>query len=287
MYRYVRGCFAVVVSTLFFIGETAAFTDLAGELPHIVTADKSPYLVKADIFVVTGKTVHVQPGTVFLFNNFTGLHVQGVLTVKGTPARPVVFSSSHDRTYSGDTLNPTPYDWNGIHIQKDGMGTVMEHFRVLYSVKGIVSETKFISLTSGIFSENGRSHCTIEGAEQQVTAGKPFSFAVSLKDATVDGVPVKILRDPQAFKRNTVRYSGLTLMAGGMVIGGFFGASYRESQRDLLTLSSRDTSNTCDEDGNERWFAARDKRDRNLAAAVAGAMLAFTGSVGFFWTFTF
>jgi hypothetical protein len=101
--RYLHEWCIAVAAVLLSVGRTAGFTELAGELPQEIRADKSPYLVRADIFVTTGKTVRIEPGTVFLFNNFTGLHVQGVLTVKGTAARPVIFSSAHDRA-----LQPTP-----------------------------------------------------------------------------------------------------------------------------------------------------------------------------------
>ena len=264
-----------------------AFTELAGDLPNEVTAANSPYLVVADIFVPTGKTVRIAPGTVFLFNNFTGLHIQGVLTAHGSVANPIIFTSANDHTYSKkDDRNPTPYDWNGIYIQKDGMGTEMEHFKVLYSVKGIVSETKFINLKSGVFKENGRSHCTIEGAEQKVVAGKPFSHAVSLKDATIDGVPIKILKDPQADKRNTLRYGGLAFLVGGMALGGYYGIEYRDSRSEFEEFQSSDTSNIL-YNSKEDWKAARLKRNRDLAGALAGAVLALVGSVGFIWTFTF
>lgn len=264
-----------------------AFTELAGDLPREISADKSPYLVVADIFVPAGKTVRVAPGTVFLFKNFTGLHVRGVLTAKGNALRPIVFTSVNDRAYSSNSdLNPTPYDWNGILILKDGMGTEIDNFKVLYSVKGIVSETKFINLTSGIFDENGRSHCTIEGVEQEVTPGEPFSHAVSLKDATIDGVPIKILHDPQAFRRNTVRYSGLTCLVGGLALGGFYGMEFRESRKAFESLQSRDTSNTIWNDSDD-WAAAREKRNRDRAGTIAGGVLGVIGTVGFLWTLTF
>ena len=70
----------------------AAYTELAGDLPKIVTADKSPYLVIADIFVPAGKVVRVEAGTVFLFKNFTGVHVQGILVISGTKDKPVIFT---------------------------------------------------------------------------------------------------------------------------------------------------------------------------------------------------
>jgi hypothetical protein len=267
-------------------GFSATGGELAGELPREVKADKSPYIIKADIFVPSGKAVRIEPGVVFLFNNFTGFNVQGVLTAKGTPLRPIVFTSSNDRIYSNDTLNPTPYDWNGIYIQKDGMGTVIENFKVTYSVKGIVSETKFINLVAGDFGDNGRSHCTIEGVEQQVTAGKPFSFTVSLKDATIDGVPVNILQDPQAVKRNTIRYSSLTVVIGSIAVGGIFGVQLLESQKKLSSLSSTDTSTTLHYTESD-WTVAREKRDYDRTATIATALLAVAGGVGFYWTFMF
>ncbi len=265
----------------------AALSELAGDLPREVTADKSPYLVVADIFVPSGKAIRIEAGTVFLFKNFTGLHVQGVLSARGTAAHPIVFTSANDRSYpAAGSLNPTPYDWNGVYIMKDGMGTEMEHFNIRYSVKGIVSETKFINLAAGVFSENGRSHCTIEGVEQKVEAGVPFSHSVSLKDATVDGVPVKILKDPQAVKRNTVRYSGLTFLVGGVALGSIYGIGYHESQAAFDALKSRDTSNTI-WNVNGDYLAAREKRNRDRAGTVLGTILALAGSAGFFWTFTF
>jgi hypothetical protein len=260
--------------------------ELAGELPREIRADKSPYIVKADIFVPSGKTVKIEPGVVLRFNNFTGLNVQGILTAKGTVLRPIVFTSSNDRVYSNDTLTPTPYDWNGIYIQKDGMGTVLENFKVMYSVKGLVSETKFINIIGGSFSENGRSHCTIEGAEQSVTAGAPFTFTVSLKDATIDGVPVNILRDPQAVKRNTFRYSGLTVMFGSLAMGSALGARLYDSQKLFEARSSRDTSNILHYSSAD-WATARVNRNRDVASTAAAMVVAVVGATGFFWTFTF
>jgi hypothetical protein len=266
----------------------AAFTEIAGDLPSVVAAGKSPYLVVADLFVPAGKSVRIEPGTVFLFNNFTGLHVHGILSARGNVLQPIIFTSSNDHLYNGvDTLNPTPYDWNGIYIQKDGMGTVLEHFKVCYSVKGIVSETKFISLNAGIFNENGRSHCIIEGVEQNVTPGAPFSHAVAVKDATIDGVPVNILRDPLAPKRNIIRYSGLTFMVVGVALSSISGLRLRDSQAEFEALSSPDTSNTLRENGDVLWEEAHARRDRDRVGLVAGTLLTLLGGIGLWWTFTF
>ena len=67
---------------LFFQAAGADFRTLLGDLPKTVLAETGPYLVTSDIYVPAGKTVVVEPGAVFLFKNFTGLHVQGTLIVK-------------------------------------------------------------------------------------------------------------------------------------------------------------------------------------------------------------
>ena len=146
-------------------------SELGGDLPKIVTVDKSPYIVVADLYVPTGKTVVIEAGTVLLFKNFTGLHVRGILIAKGTALAPVVFSSENDQNYNKlSNLNPTPFDWNGIYIHNDGIGTDLENVKISYSVKGIFSETKFIRIGNGMFSDNGRSNCTIETEEKAAKA---------------------------------------------------------------------------------------------------------------------
>ena len=223
------------------------FVTLVGDLPRIISAEKGPYLVTSDVFVPAGKTVSVEAGTVFLFRNFTGLHVQGTLVAKGTAARPVVFSSENDKRFNpGATLLPNPYDWNGIFIHDDAIGTDLQHVEVAYSVYGINSLSKFIRILEGVFKENGRASLTIEGQAQNVGA-EPFSYSLSVKNASVDGVPVKILKDPDAPKRNAVRYTGLSLLVIGVVVGAVYTEQWDASKRrmsevtgDLYTYTNED-----------------------------------------------
>lgn len=260
---------------------------LAGDLPKVVRAEDSPYRVVADIFVPAGKVVTIEAGTVFLFTNFSGMHLQGILVANGTADRPVVFTSEHDLQYNPDSkLDPTPYDWNGIYIHRDGIGTNMKHFKVMYSVKGIVSETKYIRLREAVFNENGRSNCIIEYQEQPVVPNQPFSHLLSTKDATVDGVPIQILHDPAALKRTIVRYSGLMLSVGGVVLVGIFGREYHNASAALKDLSRRDVTNLTEHDRRD-WEAARKRRNVDLTVTAIATLLISAGGVGFAWTFTF
>jgi hypothetical protein len=260
----------------------ADFRTLLGDLPKTVLAETGPYLVTSDIYVPAGKTVVVEPGTVFLFKNFTGLHVQGTLIAKGTADTPVVFSSENDKRFNRDaSLIPNPYDWNGIFIHNDAIGTDLQHVEIAYSVYGINSLTKFFRILNGVFRENGRANLTIEGQAQTVTA-EPYSYSLSVKNAAVDGVPVKILSDPDAPRRNLVRYSGVSVLVVGVVAGAVFTTQWDASKKrmgvvanDLFTYQNSD------------FTAAQSARNTNAALMTAGYVIGFIGACGFAYSFAF
>ncbi len=276
--------FSLILFVLYF-DLPAAYTELAGDLPKIVTADKSPYLIIADIFVPAGKVVRIEAGTVFLFKNFTGVHVQGILVTSGTKEKPVLFTSENDRSANpSSTLNPTPFDWNGIYIHKDGLGSDLQHIIVKYSVKGIISETRFIRISNGIFSENGRNHLSIEGVEQSVIESSPYSYSLSTKDAMIDGVPVKILQDPEARKRNCFRYSGLGVCAAGAISATMASLELKDSRKKFKII---DSDLTIGPRGDLDWEAARSEVNRNVAWTVSSFLLSTVGALVFTWSFTF
>lgn len=266
-------------------------SELAGDLPRIISVKKSPYLVISDIYVPAGKSVTIEAGTIFLFKNFTGFHVEGILIIKGTTSNPVIFTSENDNSYNPySSLNPTPYDWNGIYLHKDAIGTDLQNIKIMYSVKGIVSETKYFRLTDGVFHENGRSNLSIVGEEKPVTPDQPFTYTLSIKDATVDGVPVKILMDPEAPKRNTFRYTGLGLCVGGAALGAVFGVDWINSQKYLNSfkknnLTQKDLENS--ENNNKIWHNTHDERDKSIVLTSTGLFFMLIGGFFFGWSFTF
>ena len=260
----------------------AEFATLAGDLPKEIIARNGPYLVTGDIYVPAGKTTAIGSGTVFLFKNFTGLHVQGTLDVKGTTDWPVIFTSECDSVYNpGSTLRANPYDWNGIYIHSDAIGTSMEHFEVLYSVYGVNSQTRFIRLTAGTFRFNGRGNLTIEGQEHPV-GNEPYSYTLSVKDARVDGVPVKILSDPMARKRSILRYSGMCLFLGGGILGILENGQYIQDVKHVNEIKG-DLFNNLSPD----YQNALSKRNDSVLLMGLGYFLCIAGACGFSWTFTF
>jgi len=284
---------AAVAVCLAAAGAGAAAVDtVAGPLPRVVKDPGRPLLVVADIEVPADRMVLVEPGVVFLFRPFTGLHVQGRIEVNGTRERPVVFTSENDQAYNtASTLLANPYDWNGIYVHADALGSVFENVKVGYSVYGLVSETRFVRVEPGEFYENGKSNLLIENKEH-VTAREPYSYVLSTKDATVDGVPVKILRDPAAQRRNTLRYLGLGFFLAGCAGGVVEAIMASRAADDLEALSN---ANVSDPEGFDNlrngssaaWEDADSRRTWNTVGCAAGFVVGALGAVGFTWSFTF
>jgi hypothetical protein len=265
---------------------SVVFDTLSGPLPQLLKAKKTPYLVVGDIEVPANKTVSIEAGTVLLFKSFTGIHVVGKLIALGTKEKPIYFTSENDQSVNSSTaLYPNPYDWNGMYIHSDGIGTSLAYCKLLYSVYGIVSETKFIRLDPVQLKQNGKSNLIIEGKET-VTTDKPYTYVLSTKDATVDGVPVTLLRDPLRPKRLTVRIIGLSVGLAGIAGSVYYGLDWKDKRDKLIDIST-DNREVLHNYNEQDWLKLKDKRDRALLYTCAGAMVTVMGTIGFSYSFSF
>jgi hypothetical protein len=113
-----------------------------------------------------------------------------------------------------------------------------------------------------------------------------YSYILSTADATVDGIPIQLLRDPMAPRRTAYRYAGLLMFLAGTGIGVWQAYEYQSTQQHLTDLSEESFENLHPYE-NEDWLKARDKRNLTIAGAAGGGLLAFVGAVGFFWSFSF
>jgi len=260
---------------------------IAGQLPDTVRAHIKPYLVSGDIEVPSGKTVIIEPGTTFLFKGLTGLHVQGKLLAQGSKERPIIFTSENDRGVdSSRSAYPNPYDWNGIYLHSDATGTVMQYCKVLYSVYGIVSETKYIRLDPIICLRNGKSNLVIDGKLKPVTDA-PFRYVLSVSDVKAEGVPVRTLNDPYASRRSVMRYAGFAGLLAAGAGGAYFGEQWLQSQKDLTNFSGDDPTAALRSGTDSQWHALQKKRNnqRNYSG-ICGAVAALS-LISFVWSFRF
>jgi len=259
---------------------------LSGNLPAALPEAKGPYIVVSDLLVPQGKTVIIEGGTTLLFANFTGIKVQGTLLARGSKEKPITFTSINDKEYNPlSKLKPAPYDWNGIHIYEDGIGSNLTHCNIFYSVYGIMSMTRYIRLGDCQFAQNGRSNLSIEGKEHEVGT-EPYSYALTVQDVSSSGVPLAILKDPMAFRRNAFRYTGIALGAGGFVTGIIFTARYGNSASRFNDLSSTDPANLASNTSAD-WKSSRSRTRKDMALMVLGYLGAAIGSIGLTYSFTF
>ena len=260
---------------------------LAGALPKFVKNPGNPYLVVSDIEVPFGKTVTIEPGTVFLFQNFTGFKIQGQLIAEGTQDKPIVFTSEFDGKYLGDPSQiPNPFDWNGIYIHKDGFGTRMRYCEILYTVFGIKSDTRLILLDPGMFKGNGKLNLSIADSIVTVNEGSPLSYNLSARDAVIEGISIKLVEDPLGRKRTLFRAGGLLSFGAGAGVAVYGFIRYIESSEKLEELSTDAPENT-HTNKNEDWNDARQSRNGAIAMTGAGALVGVIGALGFTLSFTF
>ncbi len=277
---FVSACLAA--STL----NVSEYTEIAGDLPGVVFAGKYPYVVTDDLFIPPGKSVNIEAGAVFLFKNFTGIQVLGKLVVKGEPGKPVVFTSVNDKAYNLHESPPAaPYDWNGINIHEDGIGTRISHAIIGYSVDGISSMTPFVKIDTCKFFQNGRASFSVEGEKREVGA-EPYSYSVDLRKDAYKPKPLAIMRDPLAPKRNILRYSGVAVAAGGCALSVAGLMRLSESSQTLEHLSRIDDANLR-ENSSDQWVEARDEENSDIATTIAGLALLLVGGTGITLSFTF
>lgn len=257
---------------------------LAGRLPKVVSS--GTYVITTDVVVPQGKTVLIEPGTVLLFGGFTGVKVHGTLLARGKKDRPIVFTSVNNGEYnSGAEVEAAPYDWNGIHILEDGAGTHFAYCAISYSVYGIMSLTKYIRLGPTVFRWNGRANLTIAGEEHEV-GDEPYEYAITVQQAAGEGVPLTVLRDPNAPKRNIARYTGLAAMIGGGALAVVYTRDFSSSLQTFDQMSSTRPHNLA-EHSSSAWQKQRTATVSDMLLMIGGYALGVAGAAGFGWSFTF
>jgi len=278
--------------------------ELSGSLPEALSAQS--YLVVGDIFVSPGSSVSIEAGTVFLFESFTGLHVQGTVYVKGDEDKPVIFTSKNDKQYNlNATVEAAPFDWNGIDVYESALGSLFERCIIRFSVYGIRSQTEHFKVINSIFSNNGKSDMTIKGERQDITSQTPFSYGLPppVEEPVKLPQPQQIAEvspqkaDPPVPAIDSVprkragiqimRYTGLALGVGaGAASVWYFVRRFQPAQEWLEELSTLDDDEKWRYSSKD-WNAAEKDRNRKLGLCIAGTGGALLGVGVFSISFAF
>ncbi len=273
---------------------THVFTPLSGALPSVLIVENSPYIVEADIFVSPGTTVSIDSGVVLLFNNFSGLHVQGSLYAKGTPQQPVVFTSKNDTYYNPyASISAAPYDWNGIDIYENAIGTHFENCVLQYSVYGIRSQTEYFRIRDCRFLQNGKSNVSIKQNILDVSTSQ-FSYT-NTEEKTIpipqsEPAPQKPSITEKEDNNHpfgkVLRYSGAICAVAGITAAVWRYQKYTDAKREYENISQDNDFNKKNYTSKD-WEKSRDnyKRESILTSVYGG--IGLLGLLSFGLSFTF
>src|SRR5512133_378274 len=261
-----------------------SFDTLIGTLPSLIRYSEKPYIVTSNIEVPPDRTVTIEPGTVLLFKNFAGLHIPGRLIARGTTEKPIVFTSAYDRQYNTSSArDANPFDWDGIYITLNSLGTQFTHVTIAYSVYCITSESKFIRLDPLTVIDNGKSVITIDQLEYPLT---DTLFTYTLDNYDISGKSINLLKDPIAKKRTIFRILGTTLMLGGAAGGIYYAVELNKDSKSLQNMSESDFVNLNAHTSTD--WKKKNENVNNDKLFIGGSSLVLLGGLAFFtWTFTF
>ena len=151
-------CSLLIVSLV--IGAQAQ-TDISGALSG--TLGPGTYIVIGDIYVNSGQSITIEPGTEFLFNQATEFSINGLITANGTANNGIEFK-----------LNGGATSWYGIEFSTADDNSVMSYCLVTESGNSGDGGGFFIDSCDPTFN-----YCTVTGNSANVTGGG-FYFSNSM-----------------------------------------------------------------------------------------------------------
>ena len=114
----------ILLSVMIIISLAHAQTYVSGvyETSETWTSDNSPYIVIDNVTFVANTLLTIQSGVIVKFNIGKELNIQGGYNFLADELNPIVFTSSRDDEYGGDSNGdgnatiPEPGNWRGLII---------------------------------------------------------------------------------------------------------------------------------------------------------------------------
>lgn len=259
-----------IISILFSVSAFAQIT-VSGDISGMeLDSTGSPYIVKDDLIVETGKKTLIKPGCIFLFRPFTGILVKGSLEIAGKSEMPVVFTSINDSLYNKTfSQKPDLFDWNGITIENSAENVKLSNFIISYSVYGVKSKKDDITINRGIFRQNGQFNFTVNDRIEKVEYNVPFSYNITENNQKQN---VENLR-------NWLKPTGISSIVIGSACLGVMG--YFLYRADNNNTNYEKANNT---DNMQNYLKKRDDSVRGaIITAVVGGILVPVGSGLLLW----
>jgi subtilase family serine protease len=172
--------------------------DTGGDLPIQLVGD---FTVAADV------TLTVAPGTVVKLPVSQGIWIRGSLDAVGTADRPIVFTSSDDDSFGGDSNGngaetvPVPGGWEALYFTDSSAGSVLDHVQVRFA--GNRSNPGNPSWRTSAFQVDGSSPVVrntqvmfAESTGIYVAAGAPSFEAVHIQQSGNNAVYLELAANP-------------------------------------------------------------------------------------------
>jgi hypothetical protein len=249
---------------------------LAGALSD-TTLEQSgnPYVVTDNLTIKSGKRLVIKEGTVILFKPFTGIIVEGSLSIEGTLDKPVIFTTINDSKYNPQSkLLPNPFDWNGIFITQQAQNVKLSNFILEYSVYGVKSQKDAFIIDNGTFTRNGQFHVTVEDTIKNVVDNIPFNYSTPAS-TIAENKPMDKPGVPRSWKRPTAIGLGAAGL-GTVGLGCFF--LYRSSD-----YASQYSSATAQDKMDDFATKQASALNAGIISVIGGGLLIAGGAALFIW----
>jgi hypothetical protein len=167
------------------LATSSARTDLSGTISALtISAEGNPFIIKDNIIIPRNGHLTITQGCQLFFKPYTGIIVEGSLSIEGTPEERVLFTSVNDSLSVEKSSQPAnPFDWNGILVTKQAQNISLRNFVIKYSVYGIKSQNANMTIDNGIFNGNGQFNCTVNDKIMPVVDNLAFNYESGKKDA--------------------------------------------------------------------------------------------------------
>jgi hypothetical protein len=202
------------------------------------------------------------------------------LYAKGTKDKPIVFTSKNDSYYNPyAAINAARYDWNGIDVYENAIGTYFDNCVVQFSVYGIRSQTEHFKISNSRFLQNGKTNVSVK--ENVLTfEDSLFSYTASVLGTNAslhltpaNSDPGSSTKKQHSGIRNFLRYSGMICALGGIATGVFKYQDYTKAQDNFNTINQ--TS-----DYNKQTYTSKDWKNARNQLSDESTILEICGGVG-------
>ena len=266
--------FALIMAFWIFLSLANAKTELSGSFSAMaMSADANPIIVKEDLIIPKNGRMIINKGCKLFFKPFTGIIVEGSLSIEGTTDEPVLFTSINDSLSPEKTdQKANPFDWNGILITKQAQDIALRNCIVKYSVYGLKSQNANMIIDNGIFKGNGQFNCTINDKILPVYDNLAYSY-----------VGEKIANEPEKGKKDLKeKATWLLPSAIGATVAGAaalcFMAYFLHQKSDYVSLYNSAITQSARND----YYEKQKPPSRNaLISGITGGVLLSAGGVLF------